>query len=207
MIRADRYKFNKDSSGRFVKGGYDRIYERIGNKLTYNSWLSMKHRVRGRMKYYEDVEICDSWLGKNGYENFVEDMGIRPSKSHTLNRRFGEKIYSKETCEWADKSLQKFDTKREQRNTSGVTGVSFLNRNKYWVAQYRDKTKSTTLISIRDFYVAVEARLKAEIEHRGFSRTVQDWKAGDISPAVFENGLTMEHIENLITKFGGEKLD
>lgn len=203
--RAVRYKYNKGDDGRFIKGSYEKIYDRIGNKITYNSWLSMKCRVREKWKYYEDVTICDEWLGKNGYENFVRDVGVRPSANHTLNRKFGEKIYSKETCEWADKSCQKFDTKRELRNTSGVTGVSFLNRNNYWVAQYSDKNLKTTLVSTKDFYTAVEARLNAELKYRGFSRTILDWSKGIIAEEVYKNGLTSEEVSSLIKKYWSNK--
>lgn len=192
----------RDEYGKFTGEGSGKVYEYFGNKLTHNSWNSMKRRVREGSKYYEDVTICNSWLGKDGYINFVKDMGVRPSKSHTLNRKYGAKLYSKDTCEWADKSLQKFDTKPEMRNTSGVTGVSFLNRNSYWVAQYRQGDVKRTLVSSKSFFVSVESRISTEVKFRGFSRTILDWKDGKIPDVVFENGLTKDQIEYLINTYG-----
>lgn len=116
--------------------------------------------------------------------------GLDLVKNHTLNRKNGSKIYSKDTCEWADKSLQKFDTKREIRNSSGVTGVSYLNRNNYWVAQYSQGSVKKTLISSSDFFTSVERRISTEVEYRGFSRTINDWKREGIPDIV----LSLIHI-------------
>lgn len=192
----------RDSLGRFTGKGSGRIYEMLGCKLTYNSWLSMRRRVKSCEKYYEDVVICDEWLKRGGYVNFVNDMGARPSKNHTLNRKNGSKVYSKDTCEWADKSLQKFDTKREIRNSSGVTGVSYLNRNNYWVAQYRQGSVKKTLVSSSDFFTSVERRISTEVEYRGFSRTINDWKREGVPDIVFKNGLTQKQADYLIKTYG-----
>lgn len=108
-------KQERDELGRFNGKGSGKIYETVGNKLTHNSWMSMIRRVRDGEKYYEDVEVCEEWLCAEGYINFVRDIGVRPNEIYTLNRKYGAKIYSKDTCEWADKSLQKFDTKTNSK--------------------------------------------------------------------------------------------
>ena len=202
-IKIHKRKQDRDELGRFIPTDSLRNYEVIGDKLTYNSWLSVNARVRQGERYYEDVSVCPEWTGRGGgYERFVADMGLRPSENHTLNRKIGAKLYSKENCEWADKSLQKFDTKRNVRNTSGVTGVSFLDRNNYWVAQYRQGKMARTLISSKDFLRAVEARIIAEVEYRGFSRILMDWKNSGVPEQVFRNGLTEDEVKMLIEKYG-----
>lgn len=202
IVKIHKRKQDRDELGRFVPTDSLRNYEIVGSKLTYNSWLSMNARVREGMKYYEDVMVCPEWTGRGGYERFVADMGLRPSEKHTLNRKIGAKLYSKENCEWADKSLQKFDTKRNIRNMSGVTGVYFLDRNNYWVSQYRQGKISRTLVSTKDFLRAVELRIVAEVEHRGFSRILMDWKNSGVPEQVFRNGLTEDNVEMLIKKYG-----
>lgn len=79
---------------------------------TFESWSGMKERCytqNSKMyKYYGalGVKVCDRWLGPDGYKNFVEDMGERPSKELTLDRidPFGN--YEPSNCRWADRKTQ-----------------------------------------------------------------------------------------------------
>ncbi len=43
------------------------------------------------------ITVCQRWLS---YENFIADMGRRPSAKHSLDRRDNEKGYSLENCRW-----------------------------------------------------------------------------------------------------------
>lgn len=48
------------------------------------------------------VTVCDRWLDKaNGFANFLEDMGRRPSPDYSLDRIDGSKGYNPENCRWA----------------------------------------------------------------------------------------------------------
>lgn len=40
------------------------------------------------------------------FENFIEDMGRRPSPEHSVDRKDGTKGYSKENCRWATREEQ-----------------------------------------------------------------------------------------------------
>lgn len=45
------------------------------------------------------VLISPRWLGEGGFKNFLEDMGRRPSKQHTLERKDNENgHYEKDNC-------------------------------------------------------------------------------------------------------------
>ena len=51
------------------------------------------------------ITVYDRWLGKHGFENFLEDMGECP-EGLSLDRRNNDDNYCKENCRWADRKTQ-----------------------------------------------------------------------------------------------------
>lgn len=97
----------------------------VGGKLkckrtpTYNSWRCMKERCycEGH-KWFgsyggRGIKVCDRWLGKHGFNNFLADLGERPGPSITLDRIDVNGNYElhgpdgKLQCKWATKSEQR----------------------------------------------------------------------------------------------------
>lgn len=83
----------------------------------HNSWTEMNKRCNSaassRFAYYggRGINICDRWAK---FENFLTDMGQKPSPAHTLDRIDPEGHYTPENCRWATRKLQS----RNKRNTT-----------------------------------------------------------------------------------------
>lgn len=57
-------------------------------------------------KYYggRGITVCDRWLAS--YDNFISDMGTRPSLGHSIDRINSNGNYEPSNCRWATKKEQ-----------------------------------------------------------------------------------------------------
>lgn len=97
----------------------------VNGKITteYKIWQGMKQRCYNPKdkKYYNygarGIKVCDRWL--ESFNNFLEDMGKRPSLKHSLDRFPNmDGNYEKDNCRWA--------TDMEQAcNRKGITWIEY----------------------------------------------------------------------------------
>lgn len=72
----------------------------------YYSWKTMKERClnANAPNYHlyggKGIKVCDRWLGKHGFQNFLADMGPRP-EGMTLHRLRSGANYTPSNCQWA----------------------------------------------------------------------------------------------------------
>lgn len=85
----------------------------VGKRTTeYNTWLHMKDRCfnpnnNGYANYGgRGITICDRWLGETGFENFLSDMGHKPSPKHSIDRINNDGNYEPSNCRWATAATQ-----------------------------------------------------------------------------------------------------
>lgn len=100
----------------------------------YNIWENMRHRCQNENhKYYNDyggrgIKVCKRW---ERFENFYEDMGKRPSLTHSLDRENNDGDYEPNNCRWA--------TKKEQANNKRSNVIVEYKGEKKTLKEWSDK--------------------------------------------------------------------
>lgn len=94
----------------------------MANTPEYESWQGCKKRCYNKrtLKYPRyggrGIKVCNRWL--TSFENFLSDMGMRPSPKHSLHRVDNDGNYEPSNCVWATPRIQ-------SRNTSKTRFVVF----------------------------------------------------------------------------------
>lgn len=76
----------------------------------YISWRGMVARCRNKTtpNYHRyggrGITVCDRWA--TSFTAFLEDMGLRPSKAHSIERIDNDRGYELGNCRWATSSEQ-----------------------------------------------------------------------------------------------------
>jgi len=92
------------------------------NTVEHSAWSSMLKRCTNpNHKHYKHyggrgISVCDRW--KISFNNFLADMGERPSKEYSLDRIDVDGNYSPDTCRWATNIEQ-------QRNTTANINITY----------------------------------------------------------------------------------
>lgn len=84
----------------------------------YNSYRNMKTRCHDpkhrSFKWYggKGIKISDRWLGCMGFENFLTDMGYKPTPKHQIDRIDSDKNYGPDNCKWSTHLEQQLNKKK-----------------------------------------------------------------------------------------------
>jgi hypothetical protein len=82
----------------------------------YRAWREIIRRCqnpnRGDYRYYggRGIRVCARW--RNSFANFLNDMGIAPSRLHTVDRRNNDGNYEPGNCRWATRAEQAINSRQ-----------------------------------------------------------------------------------------------
>lgn len=89
----------------------------------YRTWAAMLQRCYNpkSARYLEwggrGITVCDRW--KNSFENFLADMGKKPTFDHSIDRENNDGNYEPGNCRWATRSQQQLN--KRPPNTLNLT--------------------------------------------------------------------------------------
>jgi hypothetical protein len=87
---------------------------------THDTWCNMRARCEkpsasGYAKYgAKGIRVCERW---QRFENFLVDMGERPSPKHTIERKNSRGNYEPDNCVWATMKQQQNNRTNNRRIT------------------------------------------------------------------------------------------
>lgn len=87
------------------------------------TWCAMRHRCRDRNHHaWKDyggrgIAVCDRW--ESSFEDFLADMGPRPTPKHSIERIDVNGNYEPSNCTWATTYEQSINRRNTHRLTVG----------------------------------------------------------------------------------------
>lgn len=89
----------------------------------------------------------------DSFEQFIKEVGPRPD-NHSLDRINNDKHYERGNVRWATRKEQILNRRPVNRNTTGLSGVTFVKSRKKFLAYYFVNSKAITLYYGLDFFEA-----------------------------------------------------
>lgn len=112
----------KETMARNGKG--TRTHGKTGS-VEHRAWIAIKQRCCDQNSESwnnyggRGIKICDRWMS---FDNFIKDMGMRPSPKHSINRKDNNGDYTPCNCEWAVAKVQQRNKRTNRLITyKGVT--------------------------------------------------------------------------------------
>lgn len=104
--------------------------------VEWDTWNSIKQRCKEgnkgsyKFRHYKGINVCARWLAS--FEFFLFDMGRRPSKLHSIERKDSTGDYTPDNCKWA--------TRQEQASNKRSNVYVPFNGERLCIAEWSRKT-------------------------------------------------------------------
>lgn len=120
---------HRERASERVKLNPPRLKHGSSKTITYISWQGMVSRCcNNKDTNYpryggRGIKVCTRWSDPDmGFQNFLADMGERPSSAHSIDRIKGGN-YEPGNCRWATRVQQNQNVGVKKSNSTGFKGV------------------------------------------------------------------------------------
>ena len=131
----------------------------------YNSWSGMKSRCNNSndARYHSyggrGIKVCDEW--QHNFKAFLDYVGNRPSKDHSIDRVDNDGNYEPGNVRWATYIEQNNNRRVRFDSASGVPGITWYKITKRWRVDIYPDGEQYNVGYFKNLDDAIEARKKA----------------------------------------------
>lgn len=133
------------------------VYHGLSRTNEYKIYNAMRQRCNNKNNpnYFRyggrGVKVCRRWSGTNGFVNFYNDMGKRPSLQHSIDRINVYGGYSPDNCRWATWEIQASNKRAvemvlctyedciKKHKAMGLCNMHYLKQRRGWLGIKRYK--------------------------------------------------------------------
>lgn len=101
----------RNRKGLWIRHGHSRVGRKSSEHATWGAMIQRcTNPKHPKWKDYggRGIKVCKRW---RKFENFLADMGLRPSPELSLDRKNNNKGYYKSNCRWATAKEQQANTR------------------------------------------------------------------------------------------------